>query len=397
MSKPTLVTAGVIMLLLVASTVSSIARTGPVKDSQITFWVKRALRDDPRVGSADIDVSTDGGIVTLSGTAKDLASKQFAEAEAKKVQGVVGVINEVAVQPMARRDDDISRDVRRRIDHSVFIEPAKIKVTTVEGKVTLAGSVASWGELQEAGILASEVRGVKTVGNNLRLQNTSGRRDNNIGRDVLGALRRDVYLSGLPIRASVDHGLVTLKGIVPTSQQRRVAERDAGNVVGVGWVSDSLDVVNVHRQDQDVRSDVVFDIDSDYALADQNIKVAVQDAEVTLSGEVNTTYEKTHAEEVAFRVRGVAAVLNQITIKREVHYSDKEVAQKIQERLKIDWFTTGASNKIRVQVKDGVVMLTGTVDSWAERKEASEVARHTEGVSQVVNRVAVGGYNYLWQ
>ena len=54
-------------------------------DSVITTWVQAALRDDPRVESTEIKVSTTKGIVTLTGSTSNLASKNYANKEAKKI------------------------------------------------------------------------------------------------------------------------------------------------------------------------------------------------------------------------------------------------------------------------------------------------------------------------
>ncbi len=51
-----------------------------------------------------------------------------------------------------------------------------------------------------------------------------------------------------------------------------------------------------------------------------------------------------------------------------------------------------AGLKIDVDTKDNVVTLSGTVASAAEKRRAVEVARATEGVKSVVDRLKVGSY-----
>jgi len=65
------------------------------------------------------------------------------------------------------------------------------------------------------------------------------------------------------------------------------------------------------------------------------------------------------------------------------------------------WITTKVESKlaadpevnnfeIDVDTQDGVVRLSGNVEQAAARKEAEELARSTEGVTQVVNEIEIG-------
>jgi hyperosmotically inducible protein len=52
--------------------------------------------------------------------------------------------------------------------------------------------------------------------------------------------------------------------------------------------------------------------------------------------------------------------------------------------------TTISGLKIDVDTKDNVVTLSGTVPTAAEKRRAVEVARDTDGVKSVVDRLKVG-------
>ena len=64
-------------------------------------------------------------------------------------------------------DADISNAVRRRILNSPVIQSQGLIVACKDGVVTLSGTVSSYAEEQQAGLLASEVAGVKQVKNNI--------------------------------------------------------------------------------------------------------------------------------------------------------------------------------------------------------------------------------------
>lgn len=472
---------GISLLVLATVLLPSLVMAAGIPDSDITYWVKDALNRDVRVESYDINVSTKDGIVTLSGSVDNLAAKKYADLEAKKIDGVLGVVNEISVSPAWRSDTDIRNAVRRWILNSAVIESEGISVNCADGKVTLSGKVDSYSEAKEAELLASEVRGVKDVENSIGTEWTTERSDREIKNDAVAALKRDVYLTDLPTTVTVDnavvtlegtvgsayekdrayddvrwiqnvknvnnklkvewwekrgvreqkpfpsdadlkkavrdaldqdirlnasdistkvsYGCVTLDGTVHSHYEKRIAERDAHDVVGVGWVTNNLFTRVDMREDWAILDDVKFNLDTDATTEGFDIAVTVNNGVVTLSGNVNTWYERSHARDVAGKVKGVRKVVNQIEIYRETTRTHTSVAvvKNIEEHLKKNWTVREVCDRINVTVERGMATLTGEVDTWAQRRQAGEVAFNTEGVWKVDNRLQVKGYDYNWE
>jgi hyperosmotically inducible protein len=182
-----------------------------VTDSSITSWVNEALRHDPLVPASEISVSTQEGVVTLSGRVDNLAAKNRVDRQASKIRGVREVLNELNVAPSPLSDADIVYAVRRRILNNATIVSQGIVVTSVDGSVTIQGEVANWSEAEEAALLASAVAGVK---NELVTRYTATRSDQEIKNDAVAELHRDVYLTGFPIAVAVKGAVVSLTGSV---------------------------------------------------------------------------------------------------------------------------------------------------------------------------------------
>jgi len=67
--------------------------------------------------------------------------------------------------------------------------------------------------------------------------------------------------------------------------------------------------------------------------------------------------------------------------------TDPDILHDVQ--CELAWDAGIAENEIGIQVHDGVVTLTGTVDSWAKVRAAQEAAHRVLGVLDVANELAV--------
>ena len=66
--------------------------------SDVSNRVSEALLNDPRTARATIDVATEHGMVSLTGTVASVGVRQAAEEVARAQKGVVTVMNELKVK-----------------------------------------------------------------------------------------------------------------------------------------------------------------------------------------------------------------------------------------------------------------------------------------------------------
>jgi osmotically-inducible protein OsmY len=71
--------------------------------------------------------------------------------------------------------------------------------------------------------------------------------------------------------------------------------------------------------------------------------------------------------------------------------ADGWITTKVQSQFYLDGDIKGRD--INVETQDGVVTLNGTVDTEAEKQTAETIARETDGVTRVVNQLAVTARN----
>ncbi len=90
--------AALLLPLLLSACGKTVGET--MDDATITTRVKTALLNDPDVGALRIDVSTSGGVVTLSGSVKTPGEVDRAVKIAHTVQGVKDVKSALQVHQM---------------------------------------------------------------------------------------------------------------------------------------------------------------------------------------------------------------------------------------------------------------------------------------------------------
>lgn len=133
------------------------------------------------------------------------------------------------------------------------------------------------------------------------------------------------------------------------------------------------------------------------------IDTEVEGGVVRLSGSVESQIDKDLAQEIAEGVDGVSRVDNELVV--EASAEDRPPRQDEKGRsfgTRVDDATTTARVKlsllanrsaqglaIDVDTENGIVSLEGSVASKQERELAERIARNTDGVSRVENRLEV--------
>ena len=373
---------------------------GELTDLELEQAVRGALLEDPATDSYEIDVTARDGEVTLTGTVQSWQERQLSELVAKSVAGVTGVSTDIQVDSAAERlDFEIEADVESRLANDVLVDDFLITVDVSDGVVTLGGTVGSLAEKNRA-IRDAWVAGTSEVdGSGLDIEwwaRDSMRRetaftertDAEIEEAVRDALIYDPRVLSYQPDVTVSDGTVTLSGTVDTLEAKRAAEADTRNVVGVWRVKNLLKVRPPSLvSDADLEADLRSAFGSDPYLERWDIEVDASYGFVTLSGTVNTSFEKDRAERVAEGVPGVTAVLNRLDFDyRWTWKPDWEIEADIHDQLW--WSPFVDADEVDVSVKHGVATLSGTVDTWAEWDAATENA-FEGGAKDVRNELAV--------
>jgi osmotically-inducible protein OsmY len=204
-------------------------------------------------------------------------------------------------------------------------------------------------------------------------------------KDVMDELKWEPCVTATELGVSVNNGVVTLSGTVPTFAEKFAAERATRRVAGVKTITEEIQVtpLGMHqRSDREIAETTTRAIKS-HVWVPTNVQVTVENGLVTLRGEVNWNYQRSAALEAVRYLMGVKGVSNLISIKPTVNPTDVKnaIEQAFNRNAEIE------AEHIKVCTDGGKVTLSGNVRSLAERYEAAEAAWSAPGVNAVQNDI----------
>ncbi|HEX3852463.1 MAG TPA: BON domain-containing protein [Polyangiaceae bacterium] len=387
-------------------------------DSDIAADVRKALSYNSATAKMPITVRVLNAVVTLTGTTSSWQEQRLAERVANGVRGVRVTQNDLTTKPSTRRTSaEIMADVKSRLAWDALVEHDPITVSVNGRQVFLSGTTGSVAERARA-VNDAWVDGVDGVDDSKLVVDILQRPDANVRRDVRhesdadiakairDAASYDPLVRTANITPAVAHGVVTLLGTVDTLRARMVAAALARDTVGVTSVTNQLEVRPFRPLADRILLNRVSDaLAFDSLLESGNIKAAVSRGQVTLTGAVDTYFERAEALDDVSGVDNVTRVDDQLEVRHPAEpyvYSawvdpfaphvdtwyvkslrpalpDSAIARRIQENF--HWSAFVDPGDIQVSVVDGEATLSGKVRSDRERQAAIDGALEAGAVT----------------
>jgi len=214
--------------------------------------------------------------------------------------------------------------------------------------------------------------------------------DRELQKQVLAALEWEPSVDAAQIGVTANSGVVTLQGDVTTYFQKTVAERTARHVQGVKAVANELTVkptATTGRTDAEIATAIVNALKWDAAVPKDAVQATVEHGHVTLTGSMTWHFQRQAAEAALRHLYGIKSVVNSIFVKPPI--SAVDVKAKIEAAFKRN--AEVDARHVKVEAREGAVILTGTVHSLFERDEAERAAWSAPGVIEVEDHLQVVG------
>lgn len=221
-----------------------------------------------------------------------------------------------------KTNEELQRDVQNAIKWEPQLHAAEIGVTAKDGVITLMGSVDAYFKKIEAENAAKNVDGVKAVAEEIEIKySNSAKSDQDIANDALKALIDNWNVPEEKIQLKVEKGWVTLEGQVTWNYQREAAEKSIGHILGVKGLTNRIKI-KAEVQNQIDKNNIKRALASNWTLHAENIFLKVEGTKVTLTGAVNSLFQKDLAEKIVWKTPGIWSVENELVVQHKYAISE---------------------------------------------------------------------------
>ncbi len=213
-----------------------------------------------------------------------------------------------------------------------------------------------------------------------------------IKKNVIEQLAWNDNLNINDIFVDVEDNTVILKGTVNSHSSKLEAARETLLAARNYSIDNQLKVKFNSRKELPNDREIIENIQNILKWNDSinpiNIQVEAENGKVTLSGTVSRTREKDKAENIASSTKGVVDVENKIVTEPSAIRPDKQIENDVKNALERNPLID--LNKIFIEVKKGIIYLSGSVANEIIRNEIHDIALYTRGVVDVVDEITTG-------
>ena len=180
--------------------------------------------------------------------------------------------------------------------------------------------------------------------------------DFEIQRRVINELRTIAAINANEIGVAVKNGIVTLSGTLHSYPAKISIERAVKKLANVKGIAQDI-VVNLNGShpisDSDIANVAINMIEWEDNYKIKNLKILVEEAVVTLEGEVEWDFQRKAATEAIADVRGVKKVINNIK------FQNRAESQEIKKQFQLD---AEKYRSMNVTSANGKELITSNLD-----------------------------------
>ena len=215
-----------------------------------------------------------------------------------------------------KNNAELQKDVQDAIKWEPLLNAAEIGVTVKDGVVTLTGVVDSYTKKTEAEDAAKNVAGVKAVVEKIEVKFSSiygKKNDNEIADEIVNALKWNWRVPNDKVKVKVENGWITLEGELEYNYQRDAAKDAVKDMLGLTGVSNNITVKSTSAEKVE-KADIESALKRNWSIYENDIDVKVSGHRATLTGTVDSWYQKDEAGRIAANAPGIWLVDNELIV-----------------------------------------------------------------------------------
>jgi hyperosmotically inducible periplasmic protein len=223
-------------------------------------------------------------------------------------------------------DSRIESSARNSYVYKTYLKSDAVNIQSIDGVVTLKGSVAEESHRSLAKETVMNLPGVKSVDDQLVIkgEGLAENSDDWVSMKVKTALLFHSNVNAFKTKVDVKEGVVTLNGEAASQAQKDLAGEYAKDVSGVKDVKNEMTLVKAPEtagqtlgeqiDDASITAQVKVALLSHHSTSAVNTKVETKEGVVTIGGIAKNDAEKALVSKLANDVHGVKSVVNNMTI-----------------------------------------------------------------------------------
>ena len=222
------------------------------------------------------------------------------------------------------KNEELQKKVQDAIHWEPLLSDAEVGVVSKDGIIALTGIVDSFEKKCQAESAAKTVRGVKAIIETIDVKfNTYSIResDNDIAKEALNALKLNSEVPDERVKVKVENGWITLDGDLTWHFQKKSAEKAIRNIYSVIGVTNNIKIKS-EILDSIEKKDVENAIARNSTINNQSINVNVFGTRVTLTGSVDSWYQRDEAGRIAWNTPGICTLENELKVEYEYELLD---------------------------------------------------------------------------
>jgi osmotically-inducible protein OsmY len=210
---------------------------------------------------------------------------------------------------------ELQQDVQDAIKWQPLLNAAEIGVTAKDGVVSLTGMVDSYAKKTEAEDAAKNVAGVTALVEKIevRYPSTYTKTNGEIASEVVNALQARWDVPKDKVKVKVENGWITLTGDLGWNFQREAAEDAIESLMGVTGVTNNIKIKSESKEEAE-KTSIENALKRNWAFYENDIRVQVSGHRATLTGTVDSMYQKEQAGSIAWNAPGVWSVDNELVV-----------------------------------------------------------------------------------
>lgn len=217
--------------------------------------------------------------------------------------------------------------------------------------------------------------------------------DDELREQIQDELEWDPRFDGKHIGVIVRDGIVTLTGHVDSWTDKLNIEEAVRRTKGVKAYVEDL-VVRLKdkskRSDEEIAEVALKNLKWNTNIPIGGVIVKVEDGWITLEGEVDWDYQREAAKNAVKNLIGVKGLRNDLKLRQKIR-TEKLKPEDIKQKIRKSFERNAQidAGHIVVDAEGSKIILRGSVQSWAEKKQAEKIAFFAPGVREVENKIEI--------